>query len=315
MLKSVTLDAATDTVTAVFTEWISVTPSSNPLLGNIEASLFPFSNLSTKASLVSANHAINSGEARVTIALSDLGYLRGHNSSDAALLGGQGTRVGLDGVLGIDFIDATGQRGPANTTDTGNEAYVNVAPDVADPVNSPGAYGMRSSFADTIGPRLSRVPNESALPAASNTMVLGTEVNLSLRVSLTEKTADPTDSASAVSAANPANWAIKVIDLGGDGWAGNDAATDPALPGGTAAVSQVTSDTQTVLEGARYTLVIRFPATGGPTPTVGVAQITLSPAVTDLAGNVVDPATPHNVWTYNPSRVVGPNVSPGWDRN
>ncbi len=320
MIKSVRANPANDTVTLVLTEWAKFDAPNDPALGNISPSHVTTTMDTVRANLRTATHSINAeGLPEITLQYDDVGYLRGFNSTSSACT--VGTRFSIQNLRNVDQKTVAGpsSASPA-VTDNGTAAYVNIVPDTAAPNHSPGAYmpdgqgvGTRSSFADTIGPRLSRSSFETGLSTGSNLHGVGantTSVNRTVVVAVTEP-CDESSTSAATSITNPDNWGLTLVDLGFDGWTGNSSGEPVA---GNASV-QVTSVSRlasggTCAEGAYYQLTFSVTNNDVVARTFGVGSITLAGSVRDLAGNSVNG---HNVWTYNPNRPA--SAGAGWVRN
>ncbi|MBL9037012.1 MAG: hypothetical protein JNG84_00730, partial [Archangium sp.] len=358
MIKSVTLDAANDTATVVFTKWVNASAepapaptAARPTPGNFDWNRFAL-NLNNGDNLItSATHSINSNnEAQVVLKFTDIGYLRGLNSTDSACLTGPnstgvGTRITMSNVESIDFTNTT-TRSSASVSDDGTVAYENMLPDSAAPFQSPGAYlpssgvGTRSSTNDTIPPRLSSNYDRRTLSTCSNGANASIAANTTtgtqtIVVALTEMTANDTSATATDSILNPANWALKVVDLGTTGnTCNNNATTDDRWNGktgaalGTAAQASVTIQSVTLnsTDGSscgrspRYN--INFTITNADTTNarfLAIGTVRLSGAtVADRAGNAIGAAPTRVTWAYDPARPdlttfpAGANPNPGW---
>jgi hypothetical protein len=321
MIKRVALQAD-ETISVVFTKFVHVTPPTGSSTGDMEPSLFGFSNVDAARLGLSSVALITLPAAReqmATLTVTDASWLRGYNSGLPNC--SRGSRVVLQGVRNADHNSTAGGPGVAGTDD-GTQAYVNVVPDPADPANSPGAYalnnspmGVRSSFADTLGPRLSRFAADTSLATSANRVSVppnGNSSDLRLTVVLTELTRSFVDGTDPASAANAANWRVAITDLGLDNdWTGNGP-NDPSPTQATAEVVGVrftgNASAPCGSETSRYELTVRVRNDSASSKVFGARSIALSRNVTDAAGNVV---TLHNGWVYDPARPG----QPGWVRD
>ena len=332
MIKSVSVDPTTDTVTLVFTKWFQTPLPVNPADGNISLSQFGFANWFTNingqgtAEFLRATKSINSSnEAQVVLQFAEVGFLRGFNSADTQCVlnnGGIGSRVTINGLSNVDFSTPNG-RSTQTVNDNGTLAYENVLADATEPNNSPGAYvptsgvGTRSSFRDTIAPRLSNNLTDSRFNNASNTTTVApaTTGTFTVDVVMTEYSRNETNSMSADSALNPANWNVSMIELGADNWTGNTA-NDALASNVTVTVTGVALQTNinnNCGRSPRYRLTMSVQNGQAAAVTVGISKIKLGAAVTDLAGNAVGAAGTRATWAYDPARTDRNGaVDPGW---
>jgi hypothetical protein len=332
MIKSVAVDAATDKIVVTYTKWFNATQAPLPGLGNISPNEFNFTNFSSTTSttpqgaaqLTQATKSFNgSGEQQVVLQFSDVGYVRGYNSTDVNCVAqGKGTRISSPSLTSIDFSNPNG-RSTTTLNDDGLAAYDNVLADAAEPKFSPGAYepsgtvGSRSSVKDTIAPRLSAAYTDRSYGTGSNAVTVGAtnQVSFFVDVSMTEFSADETTPTAADSAYNPANWAVSAVDLGADNWVGNTG-TDAQPSGITVTVDSVGligSFGSGCARSPRYRLNVTVKNTDATAKTVGFGSVTVGAAVADLAGNAIGATGRHTKWVYTPGRTdANGNIDPGW---
>ncbi|MBM4379950.1 MAG: Ig-like domain-containing protein, partial [Deltaproteobacteria bacterium] len=317
-IKSVSYDPATESMTLVLTKRIDPVKDADATRGNFDRNKVAFDTNFfdlNRAKLQTVNHSYTAaGDSQLVFQFADLGYVRGYNSSNASCSANGGTRIRLNGVQNVDVVSSNGGAGATNGSDTGTEAYVNLPVDPT-AVHAPGAYmpgangvGTHSSFADTIGPRLSSDFADRTLSTANNDFfVFGSaQSNRSITVTLTE-------AVESSAATDVGNWTLKLVDLGNDGWTGN-LGTDAAAGNATVTITSVTlqNTLTTCATPPRYQVTFRIDNADAGGRTFGVGTVSLSPTVKDLAGNA---GSTRLGYTYNPGRLdAAGNTSPGWDR-
>ncbi len=331
MIKSVSVDPAADTITLTYTKWFSANQAVVASQGNIALSEFNFTNFLSSpfvqqgsAQLLQGTKSFNgSGEQQVVLQFTDVGYVRGYNSTDANCMAqGKGTRISSPALTSIDF-SSTNARSSTTVNDDGVVAYENVLADPVEPAFSPGAYqpvngvGTRSSVKDTIAPRLSNGHSDRTLGTFSNAVNVGasSQVSAFVDVAMTEFSANESVPTAANSAYNAANWSVAAVDLGVDNWVGN-AGTDPAASGVTVTVDSVSLINQFgggCARTPRYRLNLTVKNTDASAKTLGFARVTVGPNVTDLAGNAIGTTGRHAKYAYSPTRTdANGNLDPGW---
>jgi hypothetical protein len=320
LMKAASYDAGANTLTFTFTRRLNVVKDADPTRGNFDRSLLAFDTAffdETRAGLQTVNHSYNAhGDSQLVFQFTDVGYMRGFNSAHPSCASLGGTRVRLNGVGNVDVVDSNGTLGATSSSDTGIQAYVNVLRDPAQP-NAGGAYmpgagevGTRSTFEDKIGPRLSSAFADRSLSLANNAFgVLGndTSIALSVDVRLTEP-------ATPAEVSDVAKWNLKLVDLGVDGWTGNQGSETAAANASATLTSVVLNNTLSACSTVPTYRVSFLITNNDASPRAfGVGEISLSPTVTDLAGNV---GSGNLTYTYNPTRTdAAGNTVPGWARN
>ncbi|MEN9797507.1 MAG: Bacterial Ig-like domain, partial [Pseudomonadota bacterium] len=289
MLKAASYDGAANTLTFLFTRRLNVVKDADATRGNFDRGLLAFDTAffdEARAGLQTVNHSYNAhGDSQLVFQFTDVGYLRGFNSTHPSCAALGGTRVRLNGVGNADVVDSNGTLGATNSSDTGTQAYVNLLRDPAQPnaggayMPGPGEVGTRSTFEDKIGPRLSSAFADRSLSTANNAFnVSGTSTSaiLSVDVRLTEP-------ATPAEISDVAKWNLKLVDLGGDfSWASNQG-NDVAAANASAAITSVALNS--VLSACStvptYRVSFRITNNDGNFRTFGVGEISLSPTVTD----------------------------------